>query len=288
VKIVDDHARRLKIVWNFIILVISLFVVATQGPLKPKSSPFDALLIDVLAPLQASLSGGYVKIRNFFENYALSVNASKENRGLHQKIEDYQKRLFHVAEIEKENERLKSLLGFVQEREEKKVFAQVVAYDASIDHKVIRINKGSSSGITLYSPVVTALGLVGYVFRVTENYADVLTLLDSNNRVDGIISRIRTHGIIEGDAEGRCIVKYIPRTKPLILDDVVLTSGLGRIYPKGIKIGTVSEIERDFYGSIQTVFITPSVKFSEIEELIVLIRSAEGIGLLDSKRESNE
>lgn len=280
---VDDQTRRLKIFWNFVILVISLFVVATQGPIRPKTSPFDGFMIDILAPLQASVSGGYTQIRNFFQNYALSVNASKENRELHQEIEDYQKRLFRVSEIEKENERLKGLLGFVQEREEKKVFAQVVAYDASIDHKVIRINKGKNGGVTLYSPVVTALGLVGYVFRVSDNYADVLTLLDSNNRVDGIISRMRTHGIVEGDADGKCIVKYIPRTKPLILGDVVVTSGLGRIYPKGIKIGKVSEIERDFYGSIQNVFLTPSVKFSEIEELIVLIRPQKEIDEIDSK-----
>lgn len=282
-KIVDDHTRRLKIFWNFIILVVSLFVVATQGPMRPKTAPFDVFMIDILAPLQSSVSGGYSKVRDFFQNYALSVNASKENKQLHLEIEDYQKRLFKISEIEKENERLKGLLGFVQEREEKKVFAQVVAYDASIDHKVIRINKGKDSGVTLYSPVVTALGLVGYVFRVSSNYADVLTLLDSNNRVDGIISRMRTHGIVEGDAEGKCIVKYIPRTKPLILGDIVVTSGLGRIYPKGIKVGKVSEIERDFYGSIQTVYLTPSVKFSEIEELIVLIRPQKEIDEIDSK-----
>ncbi len=271
----DDRGRRLKLFWNFVILVTALFVLAKQEPVVEKTSPFDAFLIDILTPLQSSVSGSYLEVRNFFQHYTLSVNASKENVKLQSKIEDYQKRLFHVSEIEKENERLKSLLDFVQEREEQQVFAQVVAYDASSEHKVIRINKGESSGITLHSPVVTSLGLVGYVSRVTAHYADVLTLFDSNNRVDGIISRMRTHGIVEGDSGGRCIMKYVPRTRPLVLGDIVITSGLGRIYPKGIKIGVVSEIERDFYGSSQTIYVTPSVKFSEIEELIVLISPTE-------------
>lgn len=270
-NITDDRERRLKIFWNIVIVIVSLFVIARGDFEKRKTSPFDAFLIDILAPIQSGVSGGYAQIRDFFQNYALSINASKENVQLKKEIAQYQERIFKLSEIDKENERLRSLLGFVRQRQEQRVFAQVVAYDASTEHKVIRINKGKSSGIRLHSPVVTSQGLVGYVYRVSSDYSDVLTILDGNNRVDGIISRMRTHVIVEGDTAGRCLVKYVPRTKPVILGDTIVTSGLGRIYPKGIRIGKVQQIERDFYGSSQTIHLSPSVDFSKIEEVIVLL-----------------
>lgn len=270
-NITDDRERRLKIFWNIIIVIISLFVIARGDFHKQKTSPFDAFLINILAPLQSGVSGGYAQIRDFIQNYALSINASKQNVTLRKEIAQYQERIFKLSEIENENQRLRSLLGFVRQRQEKRIFAQVVAYDASTEHKVIRINKGESNGIKLHSPVVTSQGLVGYVYRLSANYSDVLTVLDGNNRVDGIISRMRTHVIVEGDTAGRCLVKYVPRTKPVILGDTVVTSGLGQIYPKGIRIGKVQQIERDFYGSSQTVHLKPSVDFSKIEEVIVLL-----------------
>ncbi len=274
-ELMNDRGRRLKFVLNLLVLVTALFVIAKDDFIRRKTSPFDAFLIDILAPVQAGVTGGYDRIRNFFKHYALSVNASKKNVELEKQVAFYKERLFKLSEIEQENARLRALLGFVQQRNEKRIFAQVIAYDASTEHKVIRINKGTADGIFQYAPVVTSSGLVGYIYRISDHYADVLTILDSNNRVDGIISRIRTHVIVEGDADGRCLVKYVPRTYPVILGDVIVTSGLGRIYPKGIKIGKVQEIERDFYGSSQTIYLVPSVQFNEIEEVIVLVPDRE-------------
>lgn len=104
-----------------------------------------------------------------------------------------------------------------------------------------------------------------------DHFSDVLTILDSRNRVDAIIDRIRTHGIIEGFSQGKCLMKYVNRIDPVVLNDIVLTSGLGNIYPKGLKIGRITRIERASYGISQIIKVTPSVDFSNIEEVVVLI-----------------
>jgi rod shape-determining protein MreC len=171
----------------------------------------------------------------------------------------------------KENKRLKGLLRFGEEIPRKKILAQIVGWDAASDFKVLRINKGLKDGIQLQSTVITSQGLVGYIYRLTNSFSDIITILDSNNRVDGIVQRTRSHGIVEGFSGRTCQMKYVKRAEPIILNDLVLTSGLGNIYPKGLKVGSISHIERESFGITQQVEITPAVDFGRLEEVVVLV-----------------
>tara|TARA_R110002072_G_scaffold1989_4_gene16532 strand:- start:8763 stop:9563 length:801 start_codon:yes stop_codon:yes gene_type:complete len=236
-----------------------------------KTSFFENVVIDIVAPIQKSVTTINSNITGFFVNYVANVDASKKNIMYQKTIADLKGQLFELDEVIRENERLKNFLEFGESLPYKQVLAQVVAWDSNSDFKVIRINKGLKQGIKLQAPVITAEGLVGYVFRLTNDFADVLTVLDPNNRIDGIIQRVRTHGIVEGYSQERSIMKYVSRTEPIILNDLVITSGLGNIYPKGIKIGTVSRIERESYGITQYVEIFPAVDFGRLEEVAVLI-----------------
>lgn len=208
---------------------------------------------------------------SFFDDYVANLNASQKNRDLTKEIANLQSELFRFTEVAKENARLKELLQFGQEIKRKRVLAQIVAWDASSNFKSLRINKGASDGILLQSTVVTSEGLVGYVYRLTEHFADIVTILDANTRIDGIVERTRSHGIIEGMSKQRCSMKYVTRTEPVELNDLVLTSGLGNVFPKGIRVGYVAQIERESYGISQNIEIVPSVNFSRLEEVIVLV-----------------
>ncbi len=186
------------------------------------------------------------------------------------KLSALEGKIFSLDEIEKENIRLKKLLRFGENTFTQKILAQVVAWDSNSDLKVLRINKGSKDGLRLQAPVVTHNGLVGYIYRLTGHFADVLTILDPNNRVDGILKNSRSHGIIEGYSGAFCIMKYVSSSNDVELGEVVVSSGLGNIYPKGLKIGTVTEIERQSYGITQYLEIKPTVDFNTLEEVIVL------------------
>ena len=234
-------------------------------------------MIDTLAPIQRSISFLYYQTRNFFTHYIINVHASQENVTLKKEIKELKKRIHDLSEIERENKRLKEYLAFEKQDSYRKILAQVVAWDAISDFKVIRINKGLANGIRLQSTAITADGLVGHIFRLTNNFADILTILDSNNRIDGIVQRSGIYGILQGNSEQKCIMKYVNRTGPVLLNDLVITAGIGNIYPKGLVIGHITRIERESYGTTQKIEISPAVDFSRLEEVVVLVENDEMI-----------
>lgn len=270
-RILENETSKLKFVINLAVIGFSLFGVTRQDVNFKKSTMFEKLMIDSLAPMQRSITYLKRELTTVFEDYVINVSASKKNKTLHKKISQLNEKIFLYEELAKENIRLKDLMRFGEGISRNKVLAEVVAWDSSSDFKMLRINKGVKHGIKLQSIVVTQDGLVGYVYRMTDNFADILTVLDPNNRIDGIIERTRSHGIIEGFTRGKCVMKYVTRTGPVILNDHVLTSGLGNIYPKGVKIGAVSRIERESYGITQHIEVVPSVDFSRLEEVVVLV-----------------
>ena len=274
-KLIETQEQRYKLFINLFVLGLSLFGIARKEYNYNESSAFERFMIDSLAPMQRSMGLIKFEISNFFEFYLNNINASKDNQALKKSISELNNQIFSYHELDKENKRLKELLDFGEEIPSRKVLAQIVAWDASSDFKILRVNKGHSDGIKLQSPVVTSVGLVGYIYRLTDHFADILTVLDPNNRIDGLVGRTRSHGIIEGLSTDRAIMKYVARTEPVVLDDLVVTSGLGNIYPKGVQIGTISKIERESYGITQYIEITPAVDFSKLEEVVVLVSDAK-------------
>ena len=266
----QQEGQRVKLILNIIVLGVALFSFSRRPRHYGKSSAFEIFMIDSITPLQQSVTTIDEKLSSFFKHYIKNVTASKKNIDLSKKVSDLENQLFLTEEIRKENIRLKNHLEFKVEQNTRKILAQIVAWDSSSDYRVLRINKGQKNGVRLQSIVVTSEGLVGYVFRLTEHYADVLTVLDTNNKIDGIVERIRAHGLLEGDSEEKMKMKYVTRTEPVILNDLVITAGLGNIYPKGIRVGRVIKIERESYGITQLIELKPEVNFGTLEEVIVL------------------
>jgi rod shape-determining protein MreC len=199
------------------------------------------------------------------------VNTSKENNVLKKQISRLENDLSTMEEVRKENLRLKRLLNFTEEATHERVLAQVVGWDSANEFKVIRLNKGTKHGIKMMAPVITDHGLVGYVYRATENYSDVLTILDQNNRVDVVVERTRTHGIVEGVFNFKCALKYVMRNEQVEVGDKLITAGVGGIYPKGVKVGMITGISQESFGMTLSVEVVPSVDFDKLEEVIVLV-----------------
>lgn len=269
-----NETSRLKLVNNLIVLLLSVYGASRHDFEVNNVSVFESSMIEAFAPIQRGTISVKEKITYFFDHYVMIVNTSKQNVELKQSVSELENKIFTLSEVEKENQRLKQLLEFGKDIERKKVLAQVVGWDASNEFKVLRINKGKSDGLKLLSPVITMNGLVGYVYRLSNNYSDILTILDQNNRVDAIVESTRSHGIVEGMSQFRCRLKYVIRTEVVKNGDVVLTAGLGEIYPKGIKIGTITEIDKEKFGITQSIEVTPSVDFNRLEEVVVLIDDA--------------
>lgn len=204
----------------------------------------------------------YVFLQGTREDYAATV---EENRKLLNIIHNQK-------EIEVENNRLRALLQFQSTIEDNKITAQVIAKDVTNEYRAIRINKGSKMGILAGMPVVTHEGIVGRVLRVTNTTADIITILDNLSSIDAIIQRSRVRGIIEGQTDTSCILKYALRTDDIIVGDIIISSGLDGIYPKGLMLGRVLKVNKKSYGITQEVEVKPSVDFSRLEEVLVILK----------------
>lgn len=264
-------SSRWKLINNVVVALLAVWGLSSTDFKKNKVSFFEGLLIELVAPIQRGSLSIQEKISYTIDHYFTIVNTSKENSQLKKKVLSLEQTIFKLGEVQSENTRIKQLLEFSKDLDSKKVLAQVVSWDAASEFKVLRINKGSANGLKLMAPVITMTGLVGYVYRVGRNYSDILTILDQNNRVDVIVTRTRTHGIVEGRSDFICRMKYVSRTEKLEIGDEVITAGLGEIYPKGVRVGTVTQIDKKNYGITQKIELTPSVDFHKLEEVIVLV-----------------
>ena len=277
-KNLNLDSSRWKLINNLLVVCLSLYGFAMQNYTVGEASLFQKFVIEMIAPIQRGAVSIRENISSTVDHYVQIVNTSKENVELKQKLVEFENEIFKLGEVQKENERLKQLLEFGRE---------IVSWDASNEFKVLRINKGENDGLKILSPVITMTGLVGYVYRLSGDYADILTILDQNNRVDAIVSRTRTHGIVEGHTGFNCRLKYVSRTEKLEIGDEIITAGFGEIYPKGIKVGKILQIDKESYGITQKIEVAPSVDFHKLEEVVVLVESDEQ-EVADKKSEQRE
>lgn len=273
-KIVNESSKT-KILNNLLVALLAMYGISQKNLNLEEPTLFNQLVTELISPIQSSLANSKKNLSSFWENYLSIVNTSKQNSVLKKQISRLESDIFNMEEVRKENLRLKRLLNYSEEMSPQKVLAQVIGWDSANEFKVIRINKGTKDGIRVMSPVITDYGLVGYVYRATPNYADILTILDQNNRVDIIVERTRTHGIVEGVFNFKCALKYVIKNEPIEVGDKLLTAGVGGIYPKGLKVGMITDISKENFGMTLSIEVTPSVDFDKLEEVLVLMPMEE-------------
>lgn len=180
--------------------------------------------------------------------------------------------LVELRESKLENERLRGLLNFKQENQAAGDYlaARVIARDPDRIKNTILVDIGESDGVTERMPVVTADGLVGRVLEVHPWTSVVQLLLDRNCRVSAIVQRSsRTQGIVMVE-DGTFYLSHVPLRSEVEEGDVVVSSGLGGIFPSGLLVGTVSALGDQEQGLFREVVLTPGVNFSNLEEVFVL------------------
>ena len=181
-----------------------------------------------------------------------------------------------------ENNRLKKLLDLQDKQTNMKtVAAKVISRDYEKWFKGITVNKGSLSGIEEGDPVMTTDGVLGVVDSVGLNWAKVKTIYDSKSAVGAKFTRTGDIGVVEGTQEfaeeERCRVQYISGSAPVVNGDILVTSGLGEIYPSGLMIGKIDEIKTDAMGNIEYVAIKPAVEFGSVYEVLVITDFVEAM-----------
>jgi rod shape-determining protein MreC len=216
--------------------------------------------------------------------YALSDHIKElegvleENKRLHQKVMELSLKNFWLNEEHLENSRLRELLGFRSQLEQKVIPAHVVAADPNRRYFSVLINKGRQEGVKRNMPVVNMHGLVGKIVDVASHSSVVQLMIDPSFRASALDQRSRVFGIIKPGSGFTLRLDNVPLREDVEVGDQVISSGLGGIFPPGINIGmvtsvasleTFSEEDRSF-GIFKMIQVKPSVDFSSLEELFVL------------------
>ena len=178
--------------------------------------------------------------------------------------------LVKIREERLENIRLRDLLGFKSKLKYPYVAAEVIGRDPGRHPNSILINVGRKDGVMDRMAVVTSDGLVGKVLAVHSGSAVVQLLTDRNCRVSGVVQRDdRGHGIVRYE-DGKFYLHGFPLRTDIQIGDVVISSGMGGIFPADLPIGTVRELGPDQMGLFQEVILKGCVNFDSIEEVFVL------------------
>jgi rod shape-determining protein MreC len=202
--------------------------------------------------------------------YVLFVGTQRENQQLREENDRLQLENAVMNEILLENERLRDSLAFKRLHPPTSIMTQVIGKESSPASSTITINKGSRDGIGTGMAVIAAEGVVGRVQTVLPGTSKIMLLTDPGSTLAVRVQRNREDGLLEGKLQ-HCALKYVSYYADIQEGDLLVTSGLDGIFPKGLAVGSVVKVTKHEANAFQTVLAKPAVKLSRLEEALVLI-----------------
>ena len=270
-----NRVRRILLsILGFVFVAVTIFFLVSRS--GGQISIFENAIGSLISPVQNAASSITNKVKNFTSTWR-NYNALQEDYvQLSFENEQLQMELMGAQEAIAQNESLQELLDAKPTYESlDPVYAKVIARDAGPWFKTFSVNRGTNHGVSVGMAVVNGDGLIGRVYEVGLNYAKVITIIDTRSRVACLMQRTRDNGIMRGqisdsDSTAQCYVYYLPNINSITPGDVVVTSGMDSVYPKGLKVGTVTALSLDAGSEGTYAVVTPSVDFQRIEDVFIL------------------
>jgi len=232
-------------------------------------SGLERLAISITSPFQY----GVTRIIGFGESvwatYFTAVLAVEENHTLRRELSKALEIRNRYEELELENARLKKFVNFTGSVPATYVAAQVIARDPSPWFKSLVIDKGEADGLVKGSPVLVSEGIVGQIIKVSKTFSKVLLITDRNSAVDALVQNSRVRGMVKGNNEDTCSFVYALRKDEIMLGEMIVSSGLDQVFPKGLKIGRILDVKKVHSQLFQDIIIETSVDFDKLEEVLV-------------------
>ena len=263
---------RALIVVVVVMVVLMLYSAASGG----RSNIFSTALSLITTPIQRLASQLTGAAEDLTATYGDPQALMEENQALKEKIRELTGEMVDYEDIKQENQTLKEILGLKEENEDFEfVPSTVVSRDTGDTSLPFTIDKGSSSGIKRFDPVMTADGLVGYVSEVGLITSKVTTILNSTIDVGAFDRRTRDNGVISGTSSlsknGYTKLGLLKRDCDVSSGDIIVTSGLGGIFPENIVIGEVVEVNPEPQSITLYAVVKPMADLAECRDVFVLI-----------------
>ena len=253
-------------------ILAALLVFSLNIPRNREANVIERSTLSVLSPILQPVSrfGGFIE--DIWDTYIRLVDTHRENMRLREDIRTLNLRVQEGNEARLANQRLEQLLDMKKSIKAPTISATVIGEDVTSWFRTLVINRGSSSGIREGMAVISADGVVGQTVKVSPSTARVLLLTDHASGISATIQRSRARGVVKGKGEMLCTLEFTTREENVKVGDMVITSGIGGLFLKGLPIGEVTMVKRGEYGIFQTVTIRPAVNIPHLEEVLVVQR----------------
>ncbi len=284
--------------WSFKILCgLAVFAVAIMIRAAASGSA-DVFLSQAVSVISQPFLKASTAITNSVDEFLDRFANAEENylrvQELEEQLREANEKLIGAEQDKRENEQFRSFLGLKETNPDYEFEpATVIGRDSTNRFYSFTIDRGSLHGVEEADPVITADGLVGIVWEVGLTYSHVRTILDISVQVGVYDISTRDSGIVSGDislsSEGLCVLEYLPKDSGIANGNLIVTSGIGGVFPKDLVVGTVKSIDVDSGGLSLTAKISPAADIADVTDVLV-IKSFNGQsdGFSDSSEEGGE
>ncbi len=226
------------------------------------------------------IASPFSALGNIFANLTASTETLSE---LKAENEELTARVAELAEAEATAERLEALLDLQSTYDLQSTAARIVGESSDAWSRTVTIDKGSSDGLAINMPVCNSAGVIGQIIEVSSSTSTVRLITDENSGVSAMVQSTRAQGILQGQADGSLRLEYVSVEADVQEGDIIVTSGIGGTYPKGLLLGTVSSVTRPDNATYYTIVVTPATSDTETNEEVLVITS-----LTDDQQASDE
>jgi rod shape-determining protein MreC len=267
---------RNKLAVTIVVLSVSFLGLIVYTVKKENRSIIESGAGSTLNPVQSIVykgTNGIKETLDFFLNFS---EVKAQNKELVDKNQELENKLSTYSDLKEENDRLRQVLKFAEDRNNYNYIAcDITGYSGGNFLDGYIVNKGKNDNIQKGMIVIAAQGLVGQVTSVGNTESIVQSLVNENISVSVMVESTRdATGFIKGykDSQNRNLAKVydLPMESEVKEGDVIMTSGIGRLYPKEIRIGEVISVQEDKVMVMKNAVVKPYVDFNKLEELFIV------------------
>lgn len=260
---------------SFLLFCLSLFSTAYSARNPHISGIGFAVISEIQRPFQIAADRVFSMFRSVWQGYINLYGAKIENAELQNRVAQLESLNSQLLEVKEENVRLREMLNIVEERKFKAVAASVIGFDAMSFSGSIVLDRGTRHGVRVEMPVLQGDHVVGQISATSPHSSKALLITDPSSAVDAIIQSSRVRGVVRGlNRANIADLQYVPPEVEVKVNDRLITSGMDRIFPKGLLIGTVLEVNEDLGSLFQQVLIKPAADFHKLESVLIITESS--------------
>ena len=250
-------------------VIVHIVLISAQVNTRTGVPFLQVATFGAFAELQRATMNTVSRVRGLWSGYVDLTAVQKQNEELKRENQMLQVRLQEERAFAQRTEGLRQLLELRQRASVDTIAAEVIGAAPSPDIRSYSIDKGSADAVKKDMAVISPAGVVGRVILASPRAAQVQLLIDRNAAAAALIERTRAQGIVLGQHGDTLVMDYVPGTADVKQGDLVVTSGIDGIYPKGFVIGTVEDVDRG-PGTFHRIVVRPAVDFSRLEEVLVV------------------